>query len=262
MVLLKILFVVYLALLGKKSGYNLRNTSPTASPGPFDQETQDSFEVGVKTDLLDGRVRVNAAVFYTTIDDMQREVNQADPFAGVVQVIKNTADADIWGFEIDGTFALGSNTVLTASLGWVDPSYKTVRFDLNGDGVIDGKDKALKLPRAAEWTYSVGLNHDWLFNSGSALSFRVNYAYRDDSFYTDNNLGFLLSQDILDIGLDYAMANQQWVFSLYGKNLLDEVNFGNDTQLPDALGPVPLGGTFSPVMPGIRYGAEVTYNFF
>ena len=38
--------------------------------------------------------------------------------------------------------------------------------------------------------------------------------------------------------------------------------FGNDTQLPATLGGVPLGGTFAPVMPGIRYGAEITYNFF
>jgi iron complex outermembrane recepter protein len=35
-----------------------------------------------------------------------------------------------------------------------------VKFDLNGNGVVDGKDKDLDLPRAAEWTYSFGLNVD------------------------------------------------------------------------------------------------------
>jgi iron complex outermembrane receptor protein len=246
----------------RSGGYNLRNTAidtVNLGPGPFDEETVDSFEVGFKSEFR-GRGRLNAAVFYTTIDDMQRELNLADPFAGVVQVLKNTADAEIYGFEIDGTFALGGDTVLLASLGWVDPSYTTVRFDLNGDGVIDGKDKALELPRAAEWTYSIGLNHDWLFDSGSAVSFRVNYAYRDDSFYTDNNLGYLLSQKILDFGLDYAMANQRWVFSLYGRNLLDSVNHGGDTQLPAAIGPVPTGGTFSPLVKGRIVGLEATFR--
>jgi iron complex outermembrane receptor protein len=231
----------------RSGGYNLRNTAIDTvnfGPGPFDEETVDSFEIGYKSELA-GRGRLNAAVFYTSISDMQREVNQADPFAGVVQVIKNTADAEIYGFEIDGTFALGGDTVLLASLGWVDPSYTTVRFDLNGDGVIDGKDEALELPRAAEWTYSIGLNHDWLFDSGSAVSFRVNYAYRDNSFYTDNNLGYLLSQKILDFGIDYAMANQRWVFSLYGRNLLD---------------PVPTGGTFSPLVKGRIIGLEATFR--
>jgi iron complex outermembrane receptor protein len=247
----------------RSGGYNLRNTAidtVNLGPGPFDEETVDSYELGYKSEL-GGRGRLNAAVFYSTIDDMQREVNLADPFAGVVQVIKNTADADIWGFEVEGTFALGSNTVLLASLGWVDPSYDTVRFDLNGDGVIDEKDEALKLPRAAEWTYSIGVNHDWLFDSGSALSFRVNYAYRDDAFYTDNNRGWLLSQEMLDAGLDYATASGRWVFSLYGHNLLNDVNHGGDTQLPAVIGPVPAGGTFSPLMKGRIAGFEVTFNY-
>ena len=247
----------------RSGGYNLRNTAidvVNLGPGPFDQEQVDSYEIGFKSELGRG-ARLNAAAFYTSIDDMQRELNLADPIAGVVQVIKNTADAEIYGFEVDGTFALGSNTVLLASLGWVDPSYTTVRFDLNGDGVIDAKDKALKLPRAAEWTYSIGLNHDWLFNSGAALSFRANYAYRDDAFYTDNNLGYLLSQEILDAGLDYALAGGHWVFSLYGRNLLNDVNHGGDTQLPGVVVVVPTGGTFSPLVKGRIAGFEVTFNY-
>jgi iron complex outermembrane receptor protein len=248
----------------RSGGYNLRNTAIDTvnfGPGPFDQETVDSLELGFKSEL-GGLGRLNGAVFYTTIDDMQREVNQADPFAGVVQVIKNTADADIWGFELEGTFAVADSTVIMASLGWVEPSYKTVRFDLNGDGVIDQKDRNLELPRAAGLTYSVGLNHDWFLGSGSAVSFRINYAYRDDSYYTDNNLGYFLSQKMLDAGLDYTTASKRWTFSLYGKNLLNSVNHGGDTQLPSLIGPVPTGGTFSPLIKGRVVGAQVTFNYF
>ena len=247
----------------RSGGYNLRNTAIDTvnfGPGPFDQETVDSFEIGYKSEL-GGRGRLNAAVFYTTIDDMQREVNQSDPFAGVVQVIKNTADAKVTGFEVEGTFALGDNTALLASIGYVDPKYKTVRFDLNGDGVLDQRDKDLELPRAAKWTYSIGMTHDWFLDNGAALSLRGNYAYRDDAFYTDNNLGFLLSQKILDLGIDYAMSGRKWVFSLYGRNLLNSVNHGGDTQLPAVLGPVPTGGTFSPLVKGRIWGFEVVFNY-
>ena len=45
------------------------------------------------------------------------------------------------------------------------------------------------------------------------------------------------------------------------RNLLDEVKHGGDTQLPDLLGPVPTGGTFSPLSKGRVYGLELTYNF-
>ncbi len=247
----------------RSGGYNLRNTAidtVNLGPGPFDEETVDNFEIGYKSEL-GGRGRFNAAVFYNLIDDMQREINLSDPISGVVQVIKNTADAKIFGFEFDGTYALTDNLVLMASLGWIDPSYTEVRFDLNGDGVIDEEDENLKLPRAAEWTYSIGLTHSLVFASGGELSSRINYAYRDDSYYTDNNLGFLLSQDILDIGLDYTTASGHWVFSLYGRNLLDSVNHGGDTQLPSLLGPLPLGGTFSPLSKGQVLGLEVTFNY-
>ena len=247
----------------RSGGYNLRNTAidtVNLGPGPFDQETVDNLELGYKSEL-GGRGRFNAAVFYTQIDDMQREVNLADPISGVVQVIKNTADAEIFGVELDGTFALGDNFILMASLGWIDPSYKEVRFDLNGDGVIDEKDKALKLPRAATWTYSVGLTHEAGIGDYGYLLTRINYAYRDDSYYSDNNLGTLLAQDILDAGLDYRTAGGRWVFSIYGRNLLNSVNHGGDTVLPTFLGPVPLGGSFSTLAKGRIVGFEVTFDY-
>jgi len=247
----------------RSGGYNLRNTAidtVNLGPGPFDEETVDSLEIGYKSELS-GRGRFNAAVFYTRIGDMQREVNLADPIAGIVQIIKNTADAEVFGFEMDGMFALGDSTVLSASLGWIDPQYTKVIFDLNGDGMINDLDEDLELPRAAEWTWNVGLNHDFEIGQAGYLQARINYAFRDDSFYTDNNLGYLLSQKILDAGLDFRTANGHWVFSLYGRNLLNEVKHGGDSQLPAVLGPLPLGGTFSPLAKGRVVGLEVAYNY-
>jgi len=245
----------------RSGGYNLRNTAIDTvnfGPGPFDQEAVTNYEVGFKSEVGGGRL--NGSLFYQTIDDMQREVNLPDPVAGVVQVIKNTADAEIWGIELDGVFALGSNTVLMASLGWIDPSYKSIFFDLNGDGVINGQDKDLELPRAAELTWSIGLSNDLPLSDWGVLSSRISYAYRDDSFYTDNNRGFLLDQEILEAGLDLRTGDH-WVFSIYGKNLLDSVNHGGDTQLPNVLGPVPVGGTFSPLVRGKVVGLEISYNY-
>jgi iron complex outermembrane receptor protein len=200
-------------------------------------------------------------MFYTTVDDMQREINLADPTAGVVQVIRNTADAELWGIEADGTFSLLDNLTAMASVGYTHSEYTSVKFDLNGDGVIDGQDEDLNLPRAAEWTYSLGLNLDTELGDWGYMTSRVSYAYRDDSAYTDNNLGTLNSLDMVDAGIDYHTANNQWVVSLYGRNLLDEAKHGGDTQLPAMLGPVELGGTFSPLAKGRTVGLEVTYTF-
>lgn len=243
----------------RSGGYNLRNTSfdPRDIPGPFDQEQVDNYEIGFKSEL--GRGRLNAALFYNEIEDMQRELNNPGPI-GVIQLVRNTADASILGIELDGTFGLTDNLLATASIGWIDAQYDTVKFDLNGDGAIDRLDKKLDLPRAAELTYSVGLLHDLELGGWGLMSSRISYSYRDDSYYTDNNLGFLLDQKRLDAGIDLALNDGRWVFSLYGRNLTDEVLHGGDTQLPNDISGVPTGGTFSPLAKGRTYGLEVTFN--
>tara|TARA_R110000772_G_scaffold163459_3_gene274773 strand:+ start:5276 stop:7555 length:2280 start_codon:yes stop_codon:yes gene_type:complete len=244
----------------RSGGYNMRNTSfdPADTPGPFDQETVDSIELGYKSSF-GGRGILNAAVFYNQIDDMQREINLPGPI-GVIQLVRNTAEATIMGLEVDATWGLTDNLVAIASIGVLDASYDKVLVDLNGDGVIDGGDKDLDLPRAADLTYTVGLNHDLELGSWGFLGSRISYSYRDESAYTDNNLGFINEQNRLDAGLDFYSNDGHWVFSVYGRNLLDEVLNGNDTQLPDTLSGVPLGGTFAPLSKGRRIGLEVTYN--
>ncbi|MDZ7782627.1 MAG: TonB-dependent receptor [Halioglobus sp.] len=245
----------------RSGGYNLRNTStdPEDVPGPFDQEQVDNFEIGYKSTF--GRGKLNAALFYNQIEDMQREVNKAGPI-GVIQLIQNTADAEILGFEIDAAYSITENLLATATLGYIDAEYEEVVVDLNEDGVVDGRDEDLDLPRAPEWTYSVALNHDLNIGSWGYMTTRVSYAYRDETAFTDSNLGFILDQDVVDAGIDLYSNDGHWIFSLYGRNLLDEVKHGGDTQLPPDLGGVvPWGGTFSPLAKGRHYGAEVRYNF-
>lgn len=245
----------------RSGGYNLRNTSfdPADTPGPFDEEEVNNYEIGYKS--MHDWGRLNAAVFYNEISDMQRELNLPSQGAGVVQLVRNTADATITGVEVDTTVSLTEKLLMLASFGYINAEYDSVSLDLNGDGVIDGKDEDLDIPRAPEWTYSVGFTYDMDIGSWGYMSSRINYAYRDDMAYTDNNLGYIDDADILDAGLDFYSNDGKWVFSLYGRNLLDNNWHGGDTQLPDTIGPSPVGGTFAPLTAGIRYGAEVTYNF-
>ena len=241
----------------RSGGYNLRNTNPAFTPGPFDQEQVDSFEAGLKTDFADGLGRLNLAVFHNDISDMQREVNLASSATAVVQIIRNTADATIQGFEGELTFQLADNLVFLGSLGYVDGDYDSVLFDISGDGVVDATDLNLDIPRLAPWTYNLGLVHDLRLEDWGTLVSRVNYSYRDEAAYTDNNLGFFDEANILDVVFTFQMNDGRTEFSIYGRNVLDEVTYGNDTQLPATLGPVPLGGTFSPLDKGKIWGVEL-----
>lgn len=243
----------------RSGGYNLRNTAQDTvnfGPGPFDQEEVDNFEIGFKAEFDAGRL--NIAAFHMQIDDMQREINLTDPTTGSLQVIRNTADTTVVGLEIDGMFALSDSLTLTASLGVLDPEYDKVFFDLNGDGSINNSDKKLKPPRSAELTYSIGLNYDFEVGDWGYATARTSYAYRDDSFYLDSNIGgWIPEQKIIDAGIDFHSNDEHWTFSFYGRNLGNEVKYSAHINLPSALGPVPLGGTYAGLAKGRVIGAEI-----
>lgn len=264
----------------RSGGYNFRITNATvfetvvvpATGGNFgfDEERVDNYEIGGKFQTSDGALTVNAAVYLTKIDDMQREVNQSSPTAGVSQFILNTADAEILGFEVEGRARVTDNLIFTANLGIIDDDYKSVAFDISSDGAIDDADTALRLPRVPEVTWGVGLLHELILPNGAIVS-RVNYQFRDEFAYTDNNFGWIQAADNLDANITWETPMDGLSVSIYGKNLLDQVQAGGDTQLPFG-GPLsngvnrpfdayPAGGTLSPLSKGCQIGAEMTFEF-
>ena len=67
-------------------------------PGQTEEEVADTFEVGVKTDLMDGQLRLNATAFFTDYSDLQiaSTVNAAE--------YNFNSDAEIYGAELELTY--------------------------------------------------------------------------------------------------------------------------------------------------------------
>ncbi|HEX2140070.1 MAG TPA: TonB-dependent receptor [Woeseiaceae bacterium] len=253
----------------RSGGYNMRHTAVLIPNQSFDQEELTSMEVGLKKDFAEGRLRLNAAAYYNTFDDMQREVNLSDPVVGVVQIIRNTADATITGFDMEFSAALTDSLFLQTSLGYVDGSYDEVLFDISGDGEVNAVDENLEIPRLAPWSYGAQLTYQAELPMGT-LTIQGSGYHRDDSFYTDNNAGRLRGADMFNVNVSVGFMDDQLIVSAFGKNLKDEVTIGGDTQLPPnfpggPLFPVPTlagdGATFSPLNKGRVWGAEVQYRF-
>ncbi len=263
----------------RSGGYNFRITNVpvfnrafrATNSLAFDEEQVDNFEIGGKFQTPDKTLTLNVAGFVTKVGNMQREVNLADPGAGVVQNILNTADATITGFEAEGRLRVTNALALTANLGITDAAYDKVLFDISGDGLISDADLALDLPRVSPLTIGAGLIHDLDLGSGGTILTRVNYQYRDRAAYTDDNFGWLNALDMLEANITWTTPVQGLSLSLYGRNLLDDVQEGGDTQVPFA-GPLsdgvqspfqarPGAGTFSPLMRGRNIGIEAMFEF-
>ncbi|MGB7374246.1 TonB-dependent receptor [Pontixanthobacter sp.] len=265
----------------RSGGYNFRITNvalfenvvlpATGGNFAFDEEKVDNYEIGGKYQTFDGAFTLNAAAYVTKINDMQREVNQSSIPEGVSQFILNTADATIFGFEAEARMRVSDALLFTANLGYIDADYDEVRFDISSDGLIDGADEALSLPRVPPITWGVGAVHELDLGTGSIIS-RVNLQYRDEFAYTDNNFGYIQDRTNLDFNVTWNTPLDGLAFSIYGKNTLDQVTVGGDTQLPFGTGPFsngvnrpfdpsPAAGTFSPLNKGRQVGAEVTFDF-
>jgi len=249
----------------RSGGYNFRNTDPGVTPGPFDSEDQSSFEVGWKQDFADGRARLNLAAFHNKIERIQREINTPGAL-GVTQIIRNVGDATIKGGELEGRLRLTGHLALSVQAGYTHGRYDSIDFDLNGDGLVTAADASLDLPRLAPWTYGGGLSNELRLGSLGVLSSRLSFNHRDGSFYTDNNRGTLNAANLLDANFILTPSRGAATVAIYGTNLLDEVTFGGDTQLPNSAA---FGGgvsgrpppTFSPLNKGRVIGAEVRVRF-
>ena len=261
----------------RSGGYNFRITDvnvflnqilpATGGNFGFDEEEVDAYELGFKANSEDGRFQINGAGFLTEIGNMQREVNTAGP-SGVVQNILNTADATIFGLEFEGRWAVTDNLLMNFNLGIINAEYDDVRFDISGDTVVNGADKALDLPRVPPVTWGVGFIYDLDLGDSGAIITRANYQYRDRIAYTDSNFGWVQETDQIDANLTWETPYDGFSVSVFGDNLLDEVQVGNETQLPFP-GPLsngvqtpyqefPGGGTFSPLKKGRVVGIEFT----
>jgi iron complex outermembrane receptor protein len=242
----------------RSGGYNLRNVAVNETPGPFDDERQSAVEAGLKTDLADQRVRLNVAVFYSKIEDMQREINFADPDVGTVQLIRNTADAEIQGVEVETSVLLLDGLRLNANVGITDGKYDHVSADLNRDGTIDNNDLNLEIPRLSPLTYGIGADYSGQV-SGKTIKGRVNYSYRDANYYTDaNTVGTKMrSAGILDASLGVGLMDDRLTLTVYGRNLLDDVTENTINPLPPTFGGP--GAALALLNKGRTYGVSIRY---
>lgn len=94
---------------------------------PFDAETVYAYEAGFKSNLADGRLRLNGSVYYYDRRDVQQ--NAGDP-TSIVQIkrIANIGDVDATGAEIDLTWVPTDGLTFTAGLGTTDSEVSSSDF--------------------------------------------------------------------------------------------------------------------------------------
>ena len=110
----------------KSGGFNVRAADFTQ---PFDPETLTSYELGWKSELLQRRVRLNAALFYADYEDMQLDIVVPDQPNPAFTQTQNAGEADISGIELDLEAVVTSTLQLSLSYGYLDTEVNKVEGD-------------------------------------------------------------------------------------------------------------------------------------
>jgi len=246
----------------RAGGFNLRTTTPVAStdPSAVDDEIQSAFELGLKGDFFNDRVRTNIAVFQSDVNGLQRAITL--PEGNGIQLIENTADVTIQGVELETNFLVSDNFTVNGFFGYLDSDFDEILFDLSGDGVVDDADFDLELPLLAEISAGTSIDYRHALENGE-IGLNASYSYRSEAESNDGNQPGTTQGErhIINASLAYTSEDGHWTASIYGKNLANEVRlqtiniFNNLTQAGND------GGTIQTPQKGRVVGAEITYNF-
>lgn len=239
----------------KAGGFNV-DLVPTIDDLRFEEETVDSFEVGVKSDLFDRKLRLNVTAFRAEYDDYQVFQFRFDPFSGTTALlISNAASVTTQGLEIEGIARISDAFELSYGIGFTDAEFD----DFPGGAVDPNTGDPLNvagntLPRAPDVTANLSARYQFVVGSAGGIA-SVGYTYRGEQYFNPDNRENSRqgAYGLLNASLDLDI-NENWSIGIWGQNLTDELYRG-------MRGVSFLGIPFSLYMQPRTYGAEVAYRF-
>jgi outer membrane receptor protein involved in Fe transport len=227
------------AAKGEKAG-GFNNARNPDLQGSFNPETNITWELGVKSEWLDGRLRLNGAVYAIDWSDIQGAAPQRGP--GIVptdpNVIENRGGAESTGLELELGYAFTDSFGATLAASFNDPRYtnatflaSTVSCDgslctngaiVNGAGNnnIDGN----SLERQSKTSASLLLSYSGE-RAGFGVYSNLDFNYQSKQYLEALNLGTTGSRMLANAKL--GVTRGPWDVSLWSKNLFDEKYVAN-----------------------------------
>ena len=228
---------------GTKSG-GFQTVNGTADDREFDDEDTTTYELGIKSTLLDARLRINAAAFYSEIENFQA---QRQLETGLGTYVSNEAKVETSGVDFQVEAAPMPNLVLSAGLLYMH-KYQ----------ITDGPEKGADLPFTAEFSCTVAATLVFPLGDGG-IYWRTDYSYMDNHTTNVASATQLRDEDYDNrnlINSKLGWRNDSWNVSVWGKNLSDD-KYAMQTVLPFLVS----GMEAYFLAPPRTFGATVRYTF-
>ncbi|GMG88271.1 TonB-dependent receptor [Biformimicrobium ophioploci] len=218
-----------------------------AEPNSFDEETVLSYEIGLKSRLLDNRLALNAAAFSYNYEDLQQSF-----FIGSAAVTRNVGEVDGRGLEVDARWLLTDNLDLFLGAAWLDTEFSGAPADLCED--CDGNTMAF----APEFSGAAALTYTREIRFGElALSSEYSYTGKQYSELENVEEVALDARGVLNLRASVSALDEAWTTGIYVQNALGEEYY--HWGYPAALYNLPA--TMTDPARGRVIGVDVNYRF-
>lgn len=217
----------------KGGGFN-GQASVIADTEPFEPEIADNFELGLKTDFFDRRLRINLAAFYIKFDDLQvTGVSEA----GTI-ITNNAADARIKGIEIETVVQPFDGFTLNGSLSLLDATFRDYAIEVFDPTIQGGPPFFIlnlngeRLPNIPKYSASVGAKYEYVMGDGSKIYLGADAAFKGNTLTNELTLRGN-PHTVVNARVGWASANGRWDISGWVRNLTDEVYYVGGGAIPD-----------------------------
>jgi iron complex outermembrane receptor protein len=212
----------------KGGGISPRPFSP-AQAVPFDPEELGAYELGVKSDLLDHTLRINASVFYSKYNDVQLTLASC-PQYGVglpCAVVANAGDADVKGAELEVNYRPVPGLQIDGSFSLLDFKYTYINPDAGGPTRPTGPQYGMRPAYVPETKWSLGVQYEFSLGDVGSLTPRLDVTYQGD-LYTNGSNGptnLIKAYTLANARITWRNGNGDWDTSFEVTNLTNEYYF-------------------------------------
>jgi iron complex outermembrane receptor protein len=225
----------------KGGGFGAVQGGTSSDLNPFEPETLDSFEIGLKTTAWGQRIRANLAGFYGVYDNLQVPTTRS-AFGGflVERIVENAAAATIQGFELEITALPAGGLLMSASVGYLDSRFDEYTNSANNVPRPFGNAPPVSIDRSGDrfnevpvWQTNVWAQYEIPLEFGGphflqgSLTPRLEWIYESEIQYGGRELPDLLSPQVhrLNARLAWRFNDDATEIALWGKNLTNAEYF-------------------------------------
>ena len=222
----------------KGQAYNTTSSfNQFQADNPVGTEDSDAYEVGVKGDFMDGRLRVNANYFLVNYTGFQAQSGVINDDGAIELSLDNVGELETSGVELDVTALLSDNLLLNVGASWTDATIEEFGTAecYNGQTEAQGciadpvlgriQDLAGKpLNNSPDLKVVVGLDYGFSVDEKFDGFMRAHYQWQDEVNFslTQDPLTVLGSYGILNLSAGVESTDGRYTVTAFVNNALDE----------------------------------------